>query len=435
MMIPEYQKQDKDIFKRIIEENWEAFKQANPTYAEPQYDEAVWKALHCGTEQGGYTEYRCMKCGAGSRRIAFTCKSCFCLSCAKVYTDEVVSQISKMLRAGMKYRHVVLTIPQQLKVSFYKDRQNGKLMSEFMRAGYQCMEEVVGIGVKRTVKTGMIVVLQTHGRSGHYNPHLHILMTSGGIDEKKEEWREMGYLPFEMLHKKWQYHLLDMMKKEVPTRKMKQMVDELYRLYPKGFVANVNKGEAPEKARGLAKYLAKYMASPPISVRRIINYDGKTVTYWYNDHETKAQKVETIDVLTFIGRMVQHILPKGFHRIRYYGLQATKSYEKWSQVIRKGIRNLTTAVKGAYEVVASRNYRQRYIESCGKDPLKCPYCGHEMTLRLIWNPKYGVVYDEEKNSRQGKYERYRSGTEVETEITGTGGDRRGNALRGSYGVL
>lgn len=347
-----------------------------------------------------------------------------------------------MLRPGMKYRHVVLTMPEQLRSIFYKDRHNGKLLSELMRTGYKCMEEVVGIGVKRTVKTGMIIVLQTHGRSGHYNPHLHILMTSGGIDEKGKEWKELGYLPFEMIHTKWQYHLLNMMKKEVPTQKMKQMVDEMYRMYPKGFVANVNKGEAPEKAKGLAKYLAKYMASPPISVRRIKNYDGKTVTYWYNDHETKAQKIETIDVLTFIGRMVQHILPKGFHRIRYYGLQATRSYVKWSQVIQKGLRNFTTVLKGAYEVVSSRNYKQRYMESCGRDPLKCPLCGHEMELWLIWNPKYGVVYDEEKNIRQGKYERFRSGTEVEagSGVEGFGGTGRGNgggrsAIRGSSGVL
>ena len=91
MVIPECQKQDKNIFKRIIEENWEAFKHANPTYAQPQYEETVWKALHCGTEQGGYTDFRCINCCVGTRRIAFTCKSCFCLSCAKVYTDEIVS--------------------------------------------------------------------------------------------------------------------------------------------------------------------------------------------------------------------------------------------------------------------------------------------------------------------------------------------------------
>ncbi len=74
-------------------------------------------------------------------------------------------------------------------------------------------------------------------------------------------------------------------------------------------------------------------------------------------------------VLTFMGRMVQHILPKGFQRIRYYGIQATRTYEKWSQVIKEGLKNFGKTVKGVYEVVASSNYRKRYMESNGKEPL------------------------------------------------------------------
>ena len=81
-------------------------------------------------------------------------------------------------------------------------------------------------------------MLQTYGRSGQYNPHIHVIMSSGGLN---------------------------------------QLIDELYKKYPLGFVANISKGEAPKK----------------------------------------AIKVETVDVMTFVGRMVQHILPKGFKRVRY----------------------------------------------------------------------------------------------------------------------
>jgi hypothetical protein len=398
---------DKNIFKRIIEDNWESFKKKHPWFEDSHYNEVVKKALLCGSELGGYTEFRCMECGQGVKRVPFTCKSGFCLSCAKVYTDNVVTQISKMLRPGIKYRHVVLTIPMQLRKTFFENSKNGELMAAFMKTGQKCLEEVVSRVVKRRVKIGTIVVIQTHGRSGQYNPHLHILLTSGGICEEKKEWIGMGYLPFETIHTKWQYHLLNMIKEQIPTERIKRMVDKLYEMYPKGFVANVNKGEAPEKAKGLAIYLAKYMASPPISVKRILKYDGKTVTYWYNDHETKARKEETVDVITFVGRMVQHILPKGFQRIRYYGLQATKTYRKWSEVIRTGIKKLSGTIRGAYEVVSSLNYRQRYIKGCGKDPLKCPFCGGEMGVWVIWHPKYGVIYDEEKNIKMGRYGRRR----------------------------
>ena len=60
-----------------------------------------------------------------------------------------------------------------------------------------------------------------------------------------------------------------------------------------------------KRVKGLAKYLAKYVVSPPISVRRIMSYDGQRVKYWYNDHKSGRRKEEEVDVFTFIGRMVQ----------------------------------------------------------------------------------------------------------------------------------
>jgi hypothetical protein len=155
----------------------------------------------------------------------------------------------------------------------------------------------------------------------------------------------------------------------------------------------------------LAKYLAKYVASPPIAVRRIIGYTGQEVTYWYKDHQTKKQEVVTVNVMTFIGRMVQHILPKGFQRLRYYGLQATKTFKKWVEVIREGLRRVGRVIKGTYEVVASKKYRERFQEMSGRDPLICRFCGREMDLWKIWHPKYGTIYDEWENLKAGKYER------------------------------
>src|SRR5207248_7260891 len=77
----------------------------------------------------------------------------------------------------------------------------------------------------------------------------------------------------------------------------------------------------------------KYVVSPPISVRRIERYDGERVTYHYRSHRTDRLEHETVPVQTFIGRMVQHVLPKGFKRIRYYGVQATKTFAKVKAVI------------------------------------------------------------------------------------------------------
>jgi hypothetical protein len=92
-----------------------------------------------------------------------------------------------------------------------------------------------------------------------------------------------------------------------------------------------------------------------IAVRRIIRYDGRTVKYWYQDHKSKRKKFEEVDVFTFIGRMVQHILSKGFQRVRYYGLQATRTFNKWSEAIRKGLQRIGRVIKGAYQVLSARD--------------------------------------------------------------------------------
>ena len=311
-----------------------------------------------------------------------------------MYADEFVSQIGRMLHPGVVYRHIVLTVPEQLRDPFYQVRHNGDLLSEFMRTGYRCLEDVVSTVLHRTLKIGTMIVVQTHGRSGRYNPHLHIIMTSGGVDEQAGSWFDLRFFRYEIIHKKWQYHLLGMVKGWFQRPEMITLVDKLRKKYPRGLAAHASKGDVPEGGGGLAKYLAEYVASPPIAVRRIIEYTGSHVTYWYKDHKSKSKQVETVSVEVFIGRMVQHILPKGFQRVRYYGLQATKTFNKWSSIIEKGIRVIGRAVKGTYRVIQVKRYKERYVEGSSRNPWICSYCGGEMRLWKIWHPDYGVLFDE-----------------------------------------
>ena len=315
---------DKNTFKQIFYDHWDAFKQSRPRFDSPDYNDTIQKMLSCGDpEKMGFVQYRCCNCGQ-IRRIAFTCKSCFCLSCAKVYTDRWADFISRRLLPGVIYRHVVLTMPEFLRVWFYRDPA---LLSPLMRTGNNCLKDILNTCSDSKLGSGNIIVLQTTGRSGHYNPHLHILMTAGGL-EQKSQWKSLSYISYELMHRKWQYHLLNMLRKKVSDPAVEKDIDRAWKDYPKGFVAFLQNAEVPPGGKGLAKYLAKYVVSPPISVRRIERYDGKSVSYWYRDHKTRQIEHETLPALQFIGRMVQHILPKGFQRIRYYGLHGNVRYKK-----------------------------------------------------------------------------------------------------------
>src|SRR5712691_7080539 len=212
----------------------------------------------------------------------------------------------------------------------------------------------------KALKGGYITVLHTHGRNGQYHPHLHLLATSGGYDAQGARWEHLQYLPYALLRRKWQWHLLTMLRQTLKTDAINQLVDACFKRYPKGLVTNVQKGTVPSQYQSLARYVAKYVVSPPIAVRRIDRYDGARVTYHYRSHRTDRMEHETVPVATCIGRMVQHTLPKGFQRIRYDGVQATKTFAKGKVLIQAALAKVEGVVKGAVQIIARFTSRQRY---------------------------------------------------------------------------
>src|SRR5882762_5165250 len=220
----------------------------------------------------------------------------------------------------------------------------------------------------KALKGGYITVLHTHGRNGQYHPHLHVLASSGGYDAPGECWEHLQYLPYALLRRQWQWHLLTMLRQTLKTDAVHRLVETCFQKYPDGLVTNVQKGAVPAQAHSVARYVAKYVVSPPIAVRRIDRYDGERVTYHDRSHRTERVEHETVDVNTFIGRMVQHTMPKGFKRIRYYGVQATKTFAKAKGVIQAALAKVEGVVRGAVKIIARLTYRQRYEQSTGRDP-------------------------------------------------------------------
>ncbi len=194
-----------------------------------------------------------------------------------------------------------------------------------------------------------------------------------------------------------------MLRQTVKTQEITRLVEACYTRYREGFVTNVQQGKVPAQYQSVARDVAQYVVSPPIAVRRIDRYDGERVTYHYRSHRTERVERETVDVDTFIGRMVQHTVPKGFKRIRYYGVQATKTFAKVKVMLHEALAKVKGVVKGAVQIIARLTYRQRYEQSTGRDPLICPHCQGAMGLWRIWHPTYGVIYDEVQVIKRGTY--------------------------------
>jgi hypothetical protein len=349
---------DWSVFKQIFADHWTTLQQAHPRYQTSYYDGLVAKMLACGNpEKMGDIEYRCLHCGQGKHLGAMSCKSSLCLRCAKVYVDNWVNQGSPVLHEGVIYRHSIRTVPAMFRTTFYQNA--AVVLRAFMRCGAQCLDDVSSTVRGKALKGGSITVLHTHGRNGQYHPHLHLLATSGGYDAQGARWEPLQYLPYDLLRRPWQWHVLTMLRQTLKTDAVKRLVDACFRQYPDGLVTNVQTGAVPSQYQSLARDVAKDVVSPPIAVRRMDRYDGARVTSHDRSHRTERMEHDTVTVETCIGRMGQHMVPKGCKRIRYYGVQATKTFAKVKVAIQAALAKVEGVVKGAVKILARLTYRQR----------------------------------------------------------------------------
>ena len=131
---------DWSVFKQIFADHWDTFQRAHPRSQTAYYDNLVAKMRACGNpEQIGYIEDRCLHCGQGTHLVAMSCKSSLCLRCAKVYADNWVEQVSKVLHEGVIYRHIILTVPAMFRTTF--SQHAVVVLSAFIRCGRQCLDD------------------------------------------------------------------------------------------------------------------------------------------------------------------------------------------------------------------------------------------------------------------------------------------------------
>src|SRR5918911_276252 len=215
---------DWNVFKQIFADHWEPFQRAHPRYQTAYYE----------------------------RLVAMSCKSSLCLRCAKVAVDNWVSQVSRVLHEGVIYRHIILTVPAMFRTTFYQNAE--VVLNAFMRCGAQCLDAFYSTVKGTPLQGGYITVLHTHGRNGQYHPHLHVLATSGGYDAHADCWEHLDYLPYALLRRTWQWHVLTMLRQTLKTEAVAQLVDACFRKYLHGLVTHVQKGALPAQAHSVARY-------------------------------------------------------------------------------------------------------------------------------------------------------------------------------------
>jgi len=233
---------------------------------------------------------------------------------------------------------------------------------------------------------GFICVLHTFGRDLKWNPHIHCLLSEGGVG-RITGWRPKKHFNYTYLRNSFRTVLLKLMLQRLGPS-FKPIISRCYREHTEGFYVYAKPNKCDPKT--VTKYIGRYLGRPVIATSRIDAFDREndTVTFHYNRHEDEKYIEETIPAMDFIKRLIRHIPEKHFKQIRYYGIYA-RHLQKDSHVFKFAV----PASKRSF-FKSFIQWRKNLFFSFGIDPLKCPNCGNQMTvLELLLNKEHYTLFE------------------------------------------
>ncbi|MFC2174120.1 IS91 family transposase [Acidobacteriota bacterium] len=272
--------------------------------------EAMHAIEHCRTETLGGHVYRCPDC----EELRYAYHSCKNRSCPKCQNAEASQWIETQMASVLPvpYFMVTFTLPQELR--FLARSHQKKFYGMMFRASAYALKKLALDPGHLGGLVGMLGVLQTWSRDFGYHPHIHYLVPGGALSLDESEWITPRYkdwlVPEKALAKIFQGKLRAMLKKA-------GFYDQVARrVWKKQWTVDCEPvGNGPEAL----KYLAPYIRRVALTNKRIKKLDNGQVTFQVKNRASKSWENRTLGAEEFIRRFLQHVLPKRFQKVRYYG--------------------------------------------------------------------------------------------------------------------
>jgi len=316
---------------------------------------ALQAIVSCRTEaMGGHLE-ACDDSGCAYQRYSYhSCKNRNCPKCHGADTKRWLGKRRREL-LPVPYFHVTITIAQQLRrmARSHQEKTYSILMSTAAEALQKLGDDPKYVGGRLAV----LAVLHTWTRTLEHHPHVHMLVPAGGLD-KDGVWRparKKKYLVCEKaLSKVFRAKFMARMKKQFPGE---TFVQELWRT---DWVVKIK--PPINKPGKVLDYLGRYVHRIAIANSRILSLEDGMVTFRYQESDSGKWKRMTLPAQEFLRRYLQHVLPQGFHKVRYFGL--------WSPANRKKLKavreQLPKDAEPAEADEASSQEAVRLCPCCGK---------------------------------------------------------------------
>jgi len=343
----------------------------------PSHHRALQDITGCMTEAMGGGRYQCHDC----HETFWSYHGCRNRSCPKCHGRQIADWLKGRSAEILpcRYFHLVATVPSELHTLFLRHQKTlyGLLMKSAADAVRDLAAEKRYVGAE----VGILAVLHTWTAQLHHHPHVHLLVTGGGVTEDRTAWHDA---PNDFL---------------VPVRRLSPMIagrfaEALQKSHPDLFKQIPAEAWNREwcsycKPYGTGKdaalrYLARYVFRIAITNHRLMSMDQSHVTLRYKDHDTGQWETERIEGVQFLRRFLFHVLPKGLHKVRYYGLWHPCKKDRQAQA--RLLLELTLAPVADNDValigdLADEALAQSSLES-HDHRVKCPKCGGTNVLQL-----------------------------------------------------
>lgn len=343
--------------------------------------EVVEKMLDCrNVKKLGYHKYACSDHPDQITVVPHSCKTRFCNSCGKVATDKWLNKACVSF-PNIPYHHLTFTVPQELRDIFLKNHISRKLLFKVSQ------RIILDWSYERGFIPTITTVLHTFGRDLKFHPHIHMLVSAGGLDLKTQTlWEECHHLPGGMLEKRWKTELLyELCGAKLISINLKRKLHHIHWY--------VHVARELLLAIVTTNYIGRYTKKPPLAEARIIDYDGYAVVFSFADWSLNKRIVYLkITVEEFIFKLIQHIPPKHFRLIKHGGLLHNRRRKK-SLII---LKHLFGKIKTKIAKLSSSSSFWRVRQTLYKkiDPLVCKICQKEMKLKELafWSKTLNKLY-------------------------------------------
>jgi Putative transposase/Transposase zinc-binding domain len=357
----------------------EIFRQHGPAYRD-KFKERIpashLKAMaaieQCRTEALGGHVYTCDDCGE-TRYSYHSCKNRHCPKCQNDAGQQWLAQQQALL-LPVPYFMVTFTLPEGLRgLARSHQRQVYDLLFQSSAAALQELAHdprFVGGQI------GFLGVLQTWTRDLTYHPHVHYLVPGGGLSADGQTWRRARNAFFVHVKPLSRLYRAKFRAALAKTDLLAQVPASVWRQEWVVHCQPVGSGQAA------LKYLAPYIFRVALSNKRILKLQDGQITFRYRDSATRHWKTCTLPAEEFIRRFLQHVLPKGFQKVRYYGFFSPGQRHRLHQV-----RQLLGAASPPPPTPLAQ-VQAPNTSTAGPPLIPCPSCGHPMRLTQTLLPQH-----------------------------------------------